>query len=125
MSFEINGKLYEKFDTVTVSDKFRKREFVIEKTESASFGDITDHIKFQLTQDRCDQLDRYNINEEIKISFNIRGRKWEKDGKVSYFSNLEAWRLEKVETGNTSSSAPIPGVDFPDFETSSDSDLPF
>jgi hypothetical protein len=125
MSFEINGKLYEKFDTVTVSDKFRKREFVIEKTESASFGDITDHIKFQLTQDRCDQLDRYNINEEIKISFNIRGRKWEKDGKVSYFSNLEAWRIEKVETGNTSSSAPVPGVDFPDFETSSDSDLPF
>jgi hypothetical protein len=125
MSFEINGKLYEKFDTVIVSDKFRKREFVIEKTESASFGDITDHIKFQLTQDRCDQLDRYNINEEIKISFNIRGRKWEKDGKVSYFSNLEAWRIEKVETGNTSSSAPIPGVDFPDFETSSDSDLPF
>jgi hypothetical protein len=125
MSFEINGKLYEKFDTVIVSDKFRKREFVIEKTESASFGDITDHIKFQLTQDRCDQLDRCNINDEVKISFNIRGRKWEKDGKVSYFSNLEAWRLEKVETGNTSSSAPIPGVDFPDFETSSDSDLPF
>jgi hypothetical protein len=125
MSFEINGKLYEKFDTVIVSDKFRKREFVIEKTESASFGDITDHIKFQLTQDRCDQLDRCNINDEVKISFNIRGRKWEKDGKVSYFSNLEAWRLEKVESGNTSSSAPIPGVDFPDFETSSDSDLPF
>lgn len=124
MSFEINGKLYEKFDTVIVSDKFRKREFVIEKTESASFGDITDYIKFQLTQDRCDQLDRYNINEEIKISFNIRGRKWEKDNKVSYFSNLEAWRIEKVENGNAPS-APIPGVDFPDFETSSDSDLPF
>ena len=125
MSFEINGKLYEKFETVTVSEKFRKREFVIEKTESASFGDITDYLKFQLTQDRCDQLDRYNINEEIKISFNIRGRKWEKDNKVSYFSNLEAWRIEKVENGNASSSAPIPGVDFPDFETSSDSDLPF
>ena len=125
MSFEINGKLYEKFETVTVSEKFRKREFVIEKTESASFGDITDYLKFQLTQDRCDQLDRYNINEEIKISFNIRGRKWEKDGKVSYFSNLEAWRIEKIATENPQGSAPVPGVDFPDFEASSDSDLPF
>jgi len=125
MSFEINGKLYEKFETVTVSEKFRKREFVIEKTESASFGDITDYLKFQLTQDRCDQLDRYNINEEIKISFNIRGRKWEKDGKVSYFSNLEAWRIEKIAVENPQSSAPIPGVDFPDFEAGSDSDLPF
>ena len=124
MSFEINGKLYEKNDTVSVSDKFRKREFVIQKTEATNAGEFTELIKFQLTQDRCDQLDRYNINEEIKISFNIRGRKWEKDGKVSYFSNLEAWRIEKVENGNASS-APIPGVDFPDFETSSDSDLPF
>jgi len=125
MSFEINGKLYEKFETVTVSEKFRKREFVIEKTESASFGDITDYLKFQLTQDRCDQLDRYNINEEIKISFNIRGRKWEKDGKVSYFSNLEAWRIEKIAVENPQGSAQIPGVDFPDFEAGSDSDLPF
>jgi hypothetical protein len=125
MNFEINGKLYEKFETVVVSEKFRKREFVIEKTESASFGDITDYLKFQLTQDRCDQLDRYNINEEIKISFNIRGRKWEKDGKVSYFSNLEAWRIEKIAVENPQGSAPIPGVDFPDFEAGSDSDLPF
>jgi len=125
MSFEINGKLYEKYDTVTVSDKFRKREFVIEKTESASFGDVTEHIKFQLTQDRCDNLDRFNINEEMKISFNIRGRKWEKDGKVSYFNNLEAWKIEKVANENAGSSAPVPGVDFPDFEASSDSDLPF
>ena len=30
------------------------------------------------------------------MNFNIRGRKWEKDGKVNYFSNLEAWRIEKV-----------------------------
>ena len=66
-----------------------------------------------------------NVNEEVKISFNIRGRKWEKDGKVSYFTNLEAWRIEKVANENTSFSAPVPGVDFPDSEISSDSDLPF
>jgi hypothetical protein len=125
MSFEINGKLYEKSETVSVSDKFRKREFVIEKTEATNAGEFTELIKFQLTQDRCDVLDRYNVNDEIKISFNIRGRKWEKDGKVSYFTNLEAWRIEKVTNENASGSAPIPGVDFPDFEASSDSDLPF
>lgn len=125
MSFEINGRLYEKNDTVPVTDKFRKREFVIEKTESSNSGEFTELIKFQLTQDRCDILDRYNVNDEIKISFNIKGRKWEKDGKVSYFTNLEAWRIEKVGNENATASAPIPGVDFPDFEASSDSDLPF
>ena len=127
MSFEINGKLYEKNDTVAVTEKFRKREFVIEKTESSNSGEFTELIKFQLTQDRCDLLDRCNVNDEIKISFNIKGRKWEKDGKVSYFTNLEAWRIEKVsnETAAATPAAPIPGVDFPDFEASSDSDLPF
>jgi hypothetical protein len=125
MSFEINGKLYEKYDTVSVSDKFRKREFVLEKIEATNAGEFTELIKFQLTQDRCDSLDRFNVNEEVKISFNIRGRKWEKDGKVSYFTNLEAWRIEKVANENTSSPAAIPGVDFPDFEAGSDSDLPF
>ncbi len=123
MSFEINGKLYEKYDTVAVSDKFRKREFVIEKTEAGSAMDFTEHIKFQLTQDRCDILDRFNINDQIKITFNIKGRRWEKDGRVSYFTNLEAWKIDKVS--NDTNSAPIPGVDFPDFEASSDSDLPF
>ena len=125
MSFEINGKLYEKYDTVSVSDKFRKREFVIEKTEATNAGEFTELIKFQLTQDRCDALDRFNVNEDVKISFNIRGRKWEKDGKVSYFTNLEAWRIEKLANENASGSAPIPGVDYPDSEVSSDSDLPF
>ena len=125
MSFEINGRLYEKNDTVPVTDKFRKREFVIEKTESSNSGEFTELIKFQLTQDRCDILDRYNVNDEIKISFNIKGRKWEKDGKVSYFTNLEAWRIEKVGNETATASASIPGVDFPDFEASSDSDLPF
>jgi hypothetical protein len=123
MSFEINGKLYEKYDTVAVSDKFRKREFVIEKTEASSSMEFTEHIKFQLTQDRCDVLDRFSLNEQIKVTFNIRGRRWEKDGRVSYFTNLEAWKIDKVS--NESNSAPVPGVDFPDFEASSDSDLPF
>ena len=34
MSFELAGKLIEKFDVHQVSDTFRKREFVIEKTEN-------------------------------------------------------------------------------------------
>ena len=96
MSFEINGKLVEKFDTQNVTASFKKREFVIEKTESNGGRDFTETIKFQLSQDRCDLIDPYNVNEDIKVHFNIKGRKWEKDGRVSYFTNLEAWRIERV-----------------------------
>jgi len=36
MSFEITGKLLEKFNTIQVSDRFKKREFVIESKESSN-----------------------------------------------------------------------------------------
>jgi hypothetical protein len=96
MSFELAGKLIEKFDVFQVSDTFRKREFVVEKTENQGGMEFTDHIKFQLTQDRCSLIDNLNLQDEIRVNFNIRGRKWVKDDKVSYFTNLEAWRIEKI-----------------------------
>ena len=100
MNFEINGKVILKEDTQQISDRFKKREFVIE-VENERNSDWNDFIKFQLTQDRCDLLETVSVNENIKVSFNIKGRKWEKDGKVNYFSNLEAWRIEKEESVQT------------------------
>ena len=97
MSFELTGKLIEKFDIQQITASFQKREFVVEKTENASGREFTETIKFQLTQDRCDLIEKYEINTEIKVSFNIKGRKWEKNGNVSYFTNLEAWRIESAE----------------------------
>ena len=95
MNFEIEGKVILKNDTEQISDKFKKREFVIE-VENEKNSDWNDFIKFQLTQDRTDLLEPISLNDIIKVSFNIKGRKWEKDGKVNYFSNLEAWRIEPV-----------------------------
>jgi len=128
MSFEISGKLIEKFDTVKVNDRFKKREFVIEKTESNGGMEFTDHIKFQLTQDRCNLIDAMNLNDDIKVHFNIRGNKWEKDGKVSYFTNLDAWRIEKENSQNQDNiqddMPPPPSLDdMPD--ANEPDDLPF
>ena len=94
MNFEITGTLIEKYDVSEISSKFKKREFVIEKNENSNGFEFTDYIKFQLTQDKCALLDSFKTGEELKVSFNLRGRKWEKDGKVSYFTNLEAWKIE-------------------------------
>jgi hypothetical protein len=123
MSFEINGKLVEKFETQNVTASFRKREFVIEKTESTGGREFTEVIKFQLSQDRCDLIDPYQLNEEIKIHFNIKGRKWEKDGRVSYFTNLEAWRIEKVAANVQDDIPPQHSID--DIPPEAEDDLPF
>ena len=97
MSFEINGRLAEKFETQVVSDRFQKREFILEvKSAGATGYEFVDFIKFQATQDKCALLDQFNVDDTIKVAFNLRGRKWEKDGQVSYFTNLEAWRIENL-----------------------------
>jgi len=122
MSFELSGKLIEKLDTQQVTSTFRKREFVLEKKESASGREFIEYIKFQLNQDRCELLDNCKLNEELNVSFNIKGRKWEKDGKVSYFLNLEAWKIDKV-SGENNQSAPPPSM--ADIPPEMDDDLPF
>ncbi len=128
MSFEISGKLIEKFDTVVISDRFKKREFVIEIKESTPNGfEYVETIKFQLTQDKCDSLDSVNLNDDITVHFNIKGKRWEKNGQVNYFNNLDAWRIEKQ-----SASAPAPtaapshtAADIPPEEQDNTDDLPF
>jgi len=90
MSYKMTGILSEVFSEIQVSEKFKKREFVIDVTN----GEYVDNIKVQLTQDRCSLIDNYQILDKITVSFNVRGRKWEKDGKVNYFTNIEGWRIE-------------------------------
>ena len=114
MSFEINGRLTEKFDTQKVSDRFQKREFVLEIKSTGNTGyEFVDFIKFQATQDKCSLLDQFGIDDELKVSFNLRGRKWERDGQVSYFTNLEAWRIEKAQNDSNGTSIDLsaPGQD--------------
>lgn len=96
MNYEVTGRLIQKEDTQRISDRFQKREFVIE-VENEKNPQWNDFVKIQLIQDRCDLLENIQLNEEIKVYFNLRGRKWENKGQVTYFTNLEGWRIEKVQ----------------------------
>jgi len=93
MSFEVSGKLHVKNDTVQVTDRFSKREFVLEIED----GMYPQHIKFQLTQDRVSLLDAFEVSDMLHVSFNLKGREYTNpQGEVSYFTNLNAWRIQKV-----------------------------
>ena len=89
---EITGTLKQKGKQVAISDKFKKLEFVItDKTEP----EYPQHISFQLTQDKCNLINKYNEGDEIKVHFNLRGREWTSpQGELRHFNTLEAWRLE-------------------------------
>jgi hypothetical protein len=99
MSYEIIGKLVARFDIVQRTETFKTREFVIEKTEDINGRSITNYVKFQCVQDKTAMPDRFNIGDEVKVLFNIKGTKWVKDGRENYITNLDAWRMETVKMG--------------------------
>ena len=90
---EITGQLKVKADTQVVSDKFKKREFVLTTEASTPYPQ---HVSFQLNQDKCDILDKFSVGDELSVSFNLRGREWNGPQGVKYFNTLEAWLIKRV-----------------------------
>src|ERR1035437_6575980 len=106
---DITGILKVKSEAQQVSEKFKKREFVL--TDNSS--QYPQHISFQLTQDKCSLLDQYNVGAEIKVHFNLRGREWTSPkNEIKYFNTLEAWRIEgsSNNSGNTAAATSMNDV---------------
>jgi hypothetical protein len=95
--FKLSGIVKVVNPTVQVSEKFAKREFVV--TDASSM--YPQDIMFQSTQDKCSLLDNIQVNDQVEVSFNLRGREWTSpQGEVKYFNTLEAWRIDKVGANN-------------------------
>jgi len=97
MSYELDGKLYKKFETESKTQSFQTREFVI-FTERNNFSN---YIKFQLTQERCNLIDTFKEGDMVKVSFDLSGREWQ--GK--FFTNLTAWRVQPLSAGSEAGQA--------------------
>ena len=126
----IQGKLFKKFDTQQVSDRFKKREFVLEYADNPMYSQF---VLFQMTQDRVSVLDAFVEGAMVEVDFNIRGREWiSPQGEKKYFNSLEAWRINVAQTvqptdqGGGSEPLPTPPPDALNVTDLEDSDdLPF
>ena len=131
--FKLTGTIKVIQETQRISDKFQKREFVVTDTTSMYPQDIL----FQATQDKCNLLDQFQANDNVEVSFNLRGREWTSpQGEVKYFNTIEAWRIEKQgqsqpmgmpasgPSAMNMGSEPLPGVGAAT-ATEDDDDLPF
>lgn len=97
---DITGIIKEIGETQVVSEKFKKRDFVV--TDNST--QYPQHILFQIAQDKVVFLDAWEVGDEIKVHFNLRGREWTSpQGELKHFNTLEAWRLE----GQGSASKPV------------------
>lgn len=119
--FKMTGVIKHIGDTVQVSEKFQKREFVVTELSDKD-SKYDQHISFQMTQDKCDMLSSFGAGQSVTVSFNLRGREWTSpQGEVKYFNTLEAWRVEPSEVA----SGPAPVAADPVDVTEDEEDLPF
>ncbi|QHB39642.1 hypothetical protein mymlan62_gp036 [Flavobacterium phage vB_FspS_mymlan6-2] len=97
---ELNVKIHSIGQTQNVSDKFSKREFVVETQE-----EYKQYLLLQVTKDKCGLLDSYKVGQEVKVSLNLRGRLWTNpEGVEKCFNTLECWKISNdSETSNLSS----------------------
>lgn len=98
---DVSGQLKVKYDTQKVSEKFSKRDFVLATDLSTPYPQF---LSIQLSQDKCAILDGLNIGDEIKVSFNLKGREWNSPHGLRYFNTIEAWRIDKIGSSNSSNS---------------------
>jgi hypothetical protein len=89
----------------------------LELAEEINGNVYTNFAKMQLVQAKCEILDRFNEGDTVRVNFNIKGNRWERDGKVNYITNLDAWKVEAATAtagnnappssyGNTNTAAP-------------------
>ena len=100
MGIEATGKLHTIFETKQVSERFTKCEFVVEMTDNPKYPQT---VLFQLTGDRCSQLDGLGVGDQVRIDFSLRGREWKSpSGEVKYFNSLDVWKVEpaRASAGN-------------------------
>lgn len=105
MRYELNGTITVLKDTQQVSDRFKKREFVVKTDEESPFPQL---IPLQFTQDRCSNLDSYKTGDKIKVDFYLKGREWTSpQGEVKHFLSLDAWSIDNLGSGSSVSSQEV------------------
>jgi hypothetical protein len=94
MGMEATGKLHTIYETKQVSERFTKREFVVELADNPKYPQV---VLFQLTGDRVSQLDDMKVGDQVRIEFSLRGREWKSPkGEVKYFNSLDVWKIEPL-----------------------------
>jgi len=123
--YTIKGTLKLIRPTQQVSEKFKKREFVL--TDNSS--QYPQHISLQATQEKCELLNGFNEGDEVEVGFYLRGREWtdKNTGQVKFFNSLDAYKISKVGANTSTPSENFDYASTPEANAAAgvDDDLPF
>ena len=85
----VRGIVHVVEETKTYGQKgFQKRLVVLEQDT----GRFTNYIPVEFIRDNCSSADDLNVGDDVEISYQLSGRKWQRDpdSEVKYFLTAEA-----------------------------------
>ena len=96
---KVRGIVHLIEETKTYGQKgFRKRLVVLEQDN----GRFANFIPIEFVRDSCDSVDEMSVGNEVEISYQLSGRKWQKDpsAEVKYFLSAEAISFKVLTAGS-------------------------
>ncbi|MDI9309863.1 MAG: DUF3127 domain-containing protein [Limnohabitans sp.] len=124
---EVTGRIKVINPTQDVSASFKKRELVVTTEEQ-----YPQHIMIEFTQAKVDDLNNFQVGEQVKVSINLRGREWvNPQGETKYFNSIQGWRIERLQQQAPAAQQmpPMPAAQAfepaPSFNEEEHDDLPF
>ena len=104
--YEFTGKVKGVGELQTFASGFSKRDLVVEEERDGRWPNV---VAFAFKKDNAAKLDGIVPGMRVKVGFAVDGREWTdpKTGKVRYFSDLTALRLERLDE---TMSVPEPAV---------------
>ena len=98
-AMKISGAIHHIGNVERVSEKFQKRDFVIETGDK-----FPQRILMQLTPDKVSLADNLKLGQVVECSINLRGREWvSKDGEIKWFNTIECWSMQFANAETTNS----------------------
>lgn len=122
MAMELEGKIVRKLAVqsgTSARGAWSKQEFILEYQE----GNFPSQVCMNVWgEDKVKDLDKYQIGDKVKISFNLSSREY----KERWYTDVRAWRIEPAN-GYAPDSATAPEAPLPTAEDMTDplDDLPF
>ena len=98
----ITGKILRISHTVQIPSKdgsktYPKREVVLDATRYDRYTGERGYDNFPAFEfggEKCAELDSYQQGQVVTISFDLQGRRWEKDGEVKYITTVRGYKIE-------------------------------
>ena len=109
MALELEGTIRQKMGVqsgTSARGAWAKQEFVVDFPD----GNYTSQACFTAWgQDKVQELDKYQVGDRVKVSFNLKGREF--NGR--WYNDLQIWRISPAGAAQPAAPAPTPAAPAP------------